>query len=470
MKARLWTSVYLVVLVWPIPGFLASGPSAAMIAAMVAGVAGFAGLYLRVAWTALELPHRNAAPYALALLYGVAAALVPVLGELWVFACSYFLITAVATALPERALPVAAGATIVAGTLALVLLGQSLAEMWWIPVQSVVFTAAIRAFLRLNAANRALSEANVKVERLAVDNERLRFARDMHDLLGHSLAVMTVKSQLAARLSGADPERARAEMEQVEELSRQALAEVRQAIAGYRELSLADELDGARRALATAGVRPEVSAGPLPPAVEPVLAWVVREGTTNVVRHSGARTCRIRLGTADGQAYAEVRDDGRASGHRRLARREPALSDAVDLEGVAGDAGGNGLEGPTGDDGAGSRARGDGAGDRLDGLAGGGGLGNGLRGLAERVELAGGTLIAGPAEGGGFLLRARIPVSEEAPYGGARSPGDAAWPAARITPPAAAGAPPGLPGSGHRDAPRPEPVPVSPTASPGKPS
>ncbi|GAA3160444.1 sensor histidine kinase [Nonomuraea salmonea] len=227
-------------------------------------MAGFAGLYLRVAWTALERPHRNATPYALILLYALAAAMAPALGVMWVFASSFFLITAVATALPERALPLAAGATIAAGTAALPLLGESPAELWWIPLQAAVFTAAIRAFLRLNAANRALSEANVKVERLAVDNERLRFARDMHDLLGHSLAVMTVKSQLAARLADADPARARAEMEQVEELSRQALAEVREAISGYRELSLPDELDGARRALGTAGVRLEVAAGPLP--------------------------------------------------------------------------------------------------------------------------------------------------------------------------------------------------------------
>ncbi|MET8869699.1 sensor histidine kinase [Nonomuraea sp. NPDC004580] len=362
MKARFWTSVYLVVLVWPIPGFLASGPSPAGVVAVVTGVVGFAGLYLRVAWTALERPHRNATPYALILLYAIAAAMAPALGVMWVFATSFFLITAVATALPERALPPAAGATIAAGTAALPLLGESPAELWWIPLQAAVFTAAIRAFLRLNAANRALSEANVKVERLAVDNERLRFARDMHDLLGHSLAVMTVKSQLAARLAGADPARARAEMEQVEELSRQALAEVREAISGYRELSLPDELDGARRALGTAGVRLEVAVGPLPPAAEPVLAWVVREGTTNVVRHSGARTCRIRLGVADGQAYAEVRDDGRGSE------------------------------------------------DAADGCA-----GNGLRGLAERIEVAGGILTGGPAEDGGFLLSARIPVPGTAP-------------------------------------------------------
>ncbi|MEO3789545.1 sensor histidine kinase [Nonomuraea sp. B10E15] len=358
MKGRLWTSVYLVVLVWPVPAFLASAPSGVMAGLMFAGVACFVLLYLRVVWTALERPHRNATPYALILLYLVAAAVAPLLGEMWVFATSYFLITAAATALPARALPAVTGAVVGAVALALPLLGRSLADYWWMPLQTVVFAAAMHAFLQLNAANRALSEANVEVERLAVDNERLRFARDMHDLLGHSLAVMTVKSQLAGRLAVADPERAGAEMRDVEELSRQALSEVREAIAGYRELSLPEELDGARRALGTAGVRLEVAADPLPADAEPVLAWVVREATTNVVRHSGARRCRIRLGVEGGQAYAEVLDDGRG----------PA---------AAADAGGNGL-----------------------------------RGLAERIHVAGGTLHGSAAEGGGFLLTARLPVAD----------------------------------------------------------
>ncbi|TDE59738.1 sensor histidine kinase [Nonomuraea mesophila] len=359
MKGRLWTSVYLVVLLWPVPGFLGSGPSGVTAGLMVAGLASFAALYLRVVWTALDHPHRNATPYSLILLFLVAAAMVPVLGEMWVFATSYFLITAAATALPVRALPAVGGAVVVAIVPALLLLGKSPAEFWWMPLQTVVFTVAMRAFLQLNAANKALSEANVEVERLAVDNERLRFARDMHDLLGHRLAVMTVKSQLAARLATADPERARAEMEEVEELSRQALSDVREAIGGYREPSLPGELDGARRALGTAGVRLDVGAGPVPADAEPVLAWVVREATTNVVRHSGARHCRIRLGVEDGQAYAEVYDDGRGPADT------PGTPDAC---------------------------------------------GNGLRGLAERVHVAGGALHCGPAEGGGFLLTARLPI------------------------------------------------------------
>jgi two-component system sensor histidine kinase DesK len=358
VKGRLWNCLYLVVLVWPLPTFLASSPSPVRVALAAAGLAAFVGLYLGVMWC-VERSRRTGGLLALALLYAVAAAMTPLLGELWLLSMWFFLIAAVAVSLPERALPVAAGATILAVTLAFpLLLGLSLAERWWFPLQGVIFAVAMRAFLRLESANRALSQANAEVERLAVDNERLRFARDMHDLLGHSLAVMTVKSQLAARLVTADPERARAEAEEVEELSRQALADVREAITGYRELSLADELDGARRALATAGVRLEVAAGPLPADVEPVLAWVVREGTTNVVRHSGARHCRIRLGVRDGEAYAEVSDDG--GGCR------------ADVASAAG---------------------------------------NGLRGLAERVEVAGGVLDGGPAEGGGFRLSARLPLA-----------------------------------------------------------
>ncbi|MEU6730842.1 sensor histidine kinase [Nonomuraea wenchangensis] len=358
MKGRLWNCLYLVVLAWPLPTFLASSPSPGQVALAAAGLAVFVGLYLWVMWCA-ERSRRAWGLLALALLYVVAAAMTPLLGELWLLSMWFFLIAAVAVSFPERTLPVAAGATILAVTLAFpLLLGLSLAERWWFPLQGVIFAVAMRAFLRLESANRALSQANAEVERLAVDNERLRFARDMHDLLGHSLAVMTVKSQLAARLVTADPERARAEAEEVEELSRQALADVREAITGYRELSLADELDGARRALATAGVRLEVAAAPLPADVEPVLAWVVREGTTNVVRHSGARHCRILLGVRGGEAYAEVSDDGGGC------RTDAACA-----------------------------------------------AGNGLRGLAERVEVAGGVLDGGPAEGGGFRLSARLPLT-----------------------------------------------------------
>lgn len=367
MKGRLWTSVYLAVLVWPVPGFLSRSPSAAEVGLVVVGLLLFAALYLRVVWTALARPHLNATPYALALMYAVAALLAVALGELWVFAASFFLITALAAALPRRPMLVGTVLTVGAVTLSLPLLGAPLADNWWIPLQVAVFAGAMRAFLELAAANRALSLANAEVERLAVDNERLRFARDMHDILGHSLAVMTLKSQLAGRLMTADPARAASEIGEVEELSRQALSDVRDAIAGYRQPSLPGELAAARRALAAAGIHLELSADPVPAEAEPVLAWVVREGTTNVVRHSGARRCHIRLGTSNGDAYIDITNDGPTPG--LVTGSDP--TPAADYR-------------PAG--------------------------GTGLRGLTERIELVGGTLHAAPAPTGGFRLHARLPL------------------------------------------------------------
>lgn len=393
VKGRVWTSVYLAVLVWPLPGFLSRSPSWGVAALVAAGVVCFAVLYLRVVWTALDRPHTNATPRSLVLLYAVAAALAPALGVMWVFATSFFLITALATALPRRAMVAWAAVTVAAVTVAVPLLGAPLGEHWWIPLQATLFAGAMRAFLDLAAANRALAVANAEVSRLAVDNERLRFARDMHDILGHSLAVMTLKSQLAGRLVTADPARAAAEMAEVEELSRQALSDVRDAVAGYRELSLEEELEGARRALGAAGVRLEVSAEPVPGEVESVLAWVVREGTTNVVRHSGARCCRVRAGVRDGEAYVSITDDGRSARERRArerrAREHRPRTGPAPAQGTGASPGGSetGSRGP---------------------LPGGGGTG--LRGLRERVEVAGGTLHAGPAPGGGFELSARIPL------------------------------------------------------------
>src|SRR5690606_36171092 len=111
-------------------------------------------------------------------------------------------------------------------------LGESPVTRWWIPMQAVLFAGAFDTFVRLGEANRALRESRARAERLAVDNERLRFARDMHDILGHSLSVLALKSQLAGRLVAVDPDRARAEIGEVEELARQALADVRATVAG----------------------------------------------------------------------------------------------------------------------------------------------------------------------------------------------------------------------------------------------
>jgi two-component system sensor histidine kinase DesK len=133
--------------------------------------------------------------------------------------------------------------------------------------------------------------------RLAVEEERNRMARDLHDILGHSLTVITVKAELAGRLMDADPARARAEVADLERLSRDALVDVRRAVEGFRELTLPGELARAREALRSAGIEADLpgSAEDVPSDMREVFAWAVREGVTNVIRHSGATRCTVRL-------------------------------------------------------------------------------------------------------------------------------------------------------------------------------
>lgn len=154
-----------------------------------------------------------------------------------------------------------------------------------------------------------LTIARDDLARLAVQEERNRFARDLHDILGHSLTVVTMKAELAGRLVHVDPDAAEREIADVERLTREALVDVRAAVAGYRGVTLAGELANARAALEAAGIDAD-----LPSAVEEVpgerralFGWAVREGVTNVVRHSGARRCTVTV-TPDA---VEVRDDGR---------------------------------------------------------------------------------------------------------------------------------------------------------------
>jgi two-component system sensor histidine kinase DesK len=206
-----------------------------------------------------------------------------------------------------------------------------------------------------------LRTAREELARLAVGEERLRFARDLHDLLGHSLSAIVLKSEVASGLMNTDPSAAAAALQDIEQVARGALRDVRDAVAGYRETNLAVELAGAREMLEGAGisVRWQELGGELPPEAETVLAWAVREGATNVLRHSRARECLVRLDRRNGSAVLEMVDDG-------VGAAEPA--DA-------------------------SR------------------LGNGLRGLGERVAAVGGEMMAAPVQGRGFRLAVRVPVA-----------------------------------------------------------
>jgi two-component system sensor histidine kinase DesK len=137
-------------------------------------------------------------------------------------------------------------------------------------------------------------------------------ARDLHDLLGHTLSLITLKSELAGRLLEKDPRTATQEIHEVERVARQALREVREAVAGYRQQTLRGELDAARQILEAAGIdcSIEYDAQMLAPAVDNVLGWVVREGVTNVIRHSRAQRCSIRISSTDEYARVEVSNDG----------------------------------------------------------------------------------------------------------------------------------------------------------------
>jgi two-component system, NarL family, sensor histidine kinase DesK len=165
---------------------------------------------------------------------------------------------------------------------------------------------------RLSSALREVHAARAELARMAVTKERQRLARDLHDLLGHTLSLIILKSELAGRLVEQEPSQAAQEIREIEQVARQSLREVRVAVAGYRQPRLASELDGARQLLEAAGVTCHIedAAGALPPAAEAVLAWTVREGVTNVIRHGRAHHCTIRVTGGAGNVRVEVINDG----------------------------------------------------------------------------------------------------------------------------------------------------------------
>lgn len=204
-----------------------------------------------------------------------------------------------------------------------------------------------------------LLAAREEIGRLAVSEERLRFARDLHDILGQSLAMIVLKSELVARNLPADTDEAvRQEVYDVVGVARKSLNDVRDAVTGYRKPTLPGEISSARAALRAAGIRFVVTdeLGAVPPDKDAVLAWCLREAVTNVVKHSGASRCELRLARQNGQASMSVTDDGRG---------------AAELVG-----------------------------------------GSGIPGMRERVEIAGGTIqVAGHGEGGGLRLQVTVPAA-----------------------------------------------------------
>jgi two-component system, NarL family, sensor histidine kinase DesK len=219
----------------------------------------------------------------------------------------------IACGFPQRQAMMVLAAQVLIGTAA----SAALAMEWWYYMASVVISALIGA-VTIQAAAKAAGDARLRmaqdeIERIAKLAERERIARDLHDLLGHTLSVVVLKSELAQKLMSRDPSRALQEMGEVERISRQGLAEVREAITGYRTTGLAAEIDHVRETLTAAGIDATIEAHPLPlaPAQETALSLALREAATNVIRHSAATRCHIRFYAQDGSALMEVQDDGR---------------------------------------------------------------------------------------------------------------------------------------------------------------
>jgi two-component system, NarL family, sensor histidine kinase DesK len=205
---------------------------------------------------------------------------------------------------------------------------------------NIFFAQQRRADCKLRAAQ----EENVALAALA---ERERIARDLHDVLGHTLSVIVLKAELAGRLIERDPQRAASEITDVERTARTALAEVREAIGGYRARGLVAEIEAARRTLDAAGVTLKCDAMPstntgLRANEETVLALALREAVTNIVRHARATTCTLRFHMEDGQHRLTVADNGEhpatreGNGLRGMRERVEALGGRVQLDRTTG--------------------------------------------------------------------------------------------------------------------------------------
>ncbi|WP_432029521.1 sensor histidine kinase [Streptomyces sp. 1222.5] len=359
MVKLLWIGVWLIFLGNPVQD-LAGGHHTTG-----ATVAGAAGLTLFVA-TYLSLVFRNMGrPFAprtvvslLAVLAVLAPALAASLGTPWLGLFVYVSVACGAT-LPVRAAYWAIPATAALSYLTGLRWGVREVDVELLLVLLIGF--AMVGVGQLVRTTVELRKARATVAQLAANEERLRLARDLHDLLGHSLSLITLKSELAGRMLPDHPDKAAQQVADIEQVSRQALVDVREAVTGYRRPRLAAELAGAHVALTAAGVTAEVPAEPetagVPEETESALAWSLREAVTNVVRHSGADRCLIRL------AHRQTLDG-------------PVLELVVEDNGSGGS---------------------------------GGGPGNGLTGLTERLEKAGGTLEAGRVRHG-FRLVARVPT------------------------------------------------------------
>ncbi|HVA92610.1 MAG TPA: sensor histidine kinase [Chloroflexota bacterium] len=379
---RLLWVVWLPFLAYPLTGFYRSYPISQLLHAQVtplhriaslAAAALFIAVYVWTTWrnsldraaSPAPLPRMPSASWLpLAVLTAVPLVLILFDRHEWL---TLFILTSAGVG---ARLPVRQAAWAVAGLVLLTAGIGGLTQLGWSTVGPTLFLVGfvgvvVISLVQVGTTNRELRAAREEIARLAVSEERLRFARDLHDLLGHNLSHIALKSEMAEALAPSAPERAMEAMREVAGVARTALAEMRAAVAGYRQPTLEAELRGAGEILAASGIAFQSEGGrvSVPPATEAVLAWAVREGVTNVVRHSRATRCTIRVGQEGGWVRVEIVDDGRGDGS----------ATAVPMGATSG--------------------------------------GNGLAGLGERVTAVGGRCGAEATPGGGFQLSVTVPAA-----------------------------------------------------------
>ncbi|WP_416961969.1 sensor histidine kinase [Streptomyces sp. Agncl-13] len=364
LRKLVWVLPWLVFLGAPVQDLAGGHHTTAATAAGWVGLVAFTGTYLAVVFRTMGRPYSGWIIAALvAVLWVLAVVLTFSLGSAWLGLFVYVSVTCGVT------LPLSAAYwTIPLTTAAMMLAGwfvDDLDDAWGLFLIVLLVGYSMTGVRQLVRTTVELRKARATVAQLAANEERLRLARDLHDLLGHSLSLITLKSELAGRMLPDHPDKAAQQVADIEQVSRQALVDVREAVTGYRRPRLAGELAGAQVALTAAGVIADLPAEPDLTAVseesESALAWALREAITNVVRHSGARRCVVEL-------------------VRRQTLDGPMLELSVE------------------DNGSGGSAK---------------APGNGLTGLTERLEKAGGSLEATRLKHG-FRLVARVPAAAPA--------------------------------------------------------
>lgn len=363
---RLMGAVWAVFLIYPLIDLYQRDYSWPERVLLLLGLAAFTGLWLTIAIFSngreLDEPFSRIRWAGVAVFYLLAVALSIASGMSWQGLFYYFVSTVgwLRPRIAARIVGLAAATVLVLG----IAFHQSTLNLSANVIQTILIGFLIISMFQLVRTNAELRAAREELARLAVAEERLRFARDLHDLLGHSLSLITLKSELAGRLTTVAPERAASEIRDIEQVARKALREVREAVAGYRQPTLGAELAGARTLLTAAGITCTVEHAPddLPTSVDALFAWAVREGVTNVIRHSHARRCTIAFAHDDETAALTLTDDGQGATTER---------DEVAPRRIGG---------------------------------------SGLAGLAERVAAAGGQMEVGPLPGGGYRLHVTAPL------------------------------------------------------------